>query len=36
VNGADGNPLLFGATGGQYALAGEQSWKQLLLSGIAP
>jgi phospholipid/cholesterol/gamma-HCH transport system substrate-binding protein len=36
VTGSDGNPLLFGATGGQYALAGEQSWKQLLLSGLAP
>ncbi|WP_432827664.1 MCE family protein [Dactylosporangium sp. CA-092794] len=33
---SDGNPLLFGSTGGQYALAGEQSWKQLLLSGLAP
>jgi phospholipid/cholesterol/gamma-HCH transport system substrate-binding protein len=36
VDGSDGNPLLFGATGGQYALAGDQSWKQLLLSGLAP
>ncbi|MFI5909187.1 MCE family protein [Dactylosporangium sp. NPDC051541] len=33
---ADGNPLLFGTTGGQYALAGDQSWKQLLLAGLAP
>ncbi|WP_433218039.1 MCE family protein [Dactylosporangium sp. CS-047395] len=33
---ADGNPLLFGSTGGQYALAGDQSWKQLLLAGLAP
>jgi phospholipid/cholesterol/gamma-HCH transport system substrate-binding protein len=33
---SDGNPLLFGSTGGQYALTGEQSWKQLLLSGLAP
>ncbi|GAA4258814.1 MlaD family protein [Dactylosporangium darangshiense] len=36
VTGDDGNPLLFGSTGGQYALAGDQSWKQLLLSGLAP
>jgi len=34
--GSDGNPLLFGTTGGQYALAGDQSWKQLLLAGLAP
>ncbi|GAA3456673.1 MCE family protein [Dactylosporangium matsuzakiense] len=33
---ADGNPLLFGTTGGQYALAGDQSWKQLLLAGLTP
>ena len=32
--GADGTPLQFGTTGGQYALAGDQSWKQLLLSGL--
>jgi phospholipid/cholesterol/gamma-HCH transport system substrate-binding protein len=36
VPGSDGNPLVFGGTGGQYALAGEQSWKQLLLAGLAP
>nr|BFE62023.1 MlaD family protein [Dactylosporangium thailandense] len=36
VLGSDGNPLLFGSTGGQYALAGDQSWKQLLLAGLAP
>lgn len=34
--GPDGTPLLFGATGGQYQLAGDQSWKQLLLAGVAP
>lgn len=34
VLGADGNPLQFGGTGGQYGLAGDQSWKQLLLSGL--
>jgi phospholipid/cholesterol/gamma-HCH transport system substrate-binding protein len=34
--GADGQPLLFGGTGGQYELAGDQSWKQLLLAGITP
>jgi phospholipid/cholesterol/gamma-HCH transport system substrate-binding protein len=34
--GTDGQPLLFGATGGQYELAGDQSWKQLLLAGLAP
>ncbi|GGM78544.1 MCE family protein [Dactylosporangium sucinum] len=34
--GADGHPLLFGTTGGQYQLAGDQSWKQLLLAGLAP
>jgi phospholipid/cholesterol/gamma-HCH transport system substrate-binding protein len=36
VIGPDGLPLLFGGTGGQAATAGEQSWKLLLLSGIAP
>jgi phospholipid/cholesterol/gamma-HCH transport system substrate-binding protein len=34
--GTDGQPLLFGTTGGQYQLAGDQSWKQLLLAGLAP
>ncbi|GAA0725446.1 MlaD family protein [Dactylosporangium roseum] len=34
--GTDGHPLLFGTTGGQYQLAGDQSWKQLLLAGLAP
>jgi phospholipid/cholesterol/gamma-HCH transport system substrate-binding protein len=36
VLGGDGQPMLFGGTGGQYRLAGEQSWKQLLLAGLAP
>jgi phospholipid/cholesterol/gamma-HCH transport system substrate-binding protein len=36
VLGADGRPLLFGATGGQSRLAGDQSWKQLLLAGVTP
>jgi phospholipid/cholesterol/gamma-HCH transport system substrate-binding protein len=36
VMGPDGLPLLFGGTGGQYQLAGGQSWKQLLLAGLAP
>ncbi|MGC9667784.1 MCE family protein [Planosporangium sp. 12N6] len=36
VTGPDGLPLRFGGTGGQYQLAGAQSWKQLLLTGIAP
>jgi phospholipid/cholesterol/gamma-HCH transport system substrate-binding protein len=36
VLGADGEPLLFGGTGGQARLAGEQSWKQLLLAGLQP
>ncbi|GLI01090.1 MCE family protein [Phytohabitans aurantiacus] len=31
-----GAPLWFGGTGGQYQMAGDQSWKQLLLSGLAP
>jgi phospholipid/cholesterol/gamma-HCH transport system substrate-binding protein len=35
VLGADGQPLQFGGTGGQQALAGTQSWKQLLLAGLA-
>ena len=30
----EGNPIQFGSTGGQYELAGEQSWKQLLLTGV--
>jgi phospholipid/cholesterol/gamma-HCH transport system substrate-binding protein len=36
VLGPDGLPLQFGGTGGQAALAGGQSWKQLLLAGITP
>jgi phospholipid/cholesterol/gamma-HCH transport system substrate-binding protein len=36
VLGADGRPLQFGGTGGQYQLAGAQSWKQLLLTGLTP
>ncbi|GAA4713232.1 MCE family protein [Phytohabitans rumicis] len=32
----DGTPLQFGTTGGQSRLAGDQSWKQLLLAGLAP
>jgi phospholipid/cholesterol/gamma-HCH transport system substrate-binding protein len=36
VVGPDGLPLEFGGTGGQYQIAGDQSWKQLLLSGLAP
>jgi len=36
VLGPDGSPLQFGATGGQYQLAGDQSWKQLLLAGMTP
>jgi phospholipid/cholesterol/gamma-HCH transport system substrate-binding protein len=35
VLGGDGQPLQFGGTGGQQALAGAQSWKQLLLAGLA-
>jgi phospholipid/cholesterol/gamma-HCH transport system substrate-binding protein len=31
-----GDPVQFGGTGGQYSVAGEQSWKQLMLSGLAP
>jgi phospholipid/cholesterol/gamma-HCH transport system substrate-binding protein len=34
--GPGGAPLTFGSTGGQYQLAGDQSWKQLLLAGLAP
>jgi len=34
VIGPDGKPLQFGSTGGQYQLAGDQSWKQLLLAGL--
>jgi phospholipid/cholesterol/gamma-HCH transport system substrate-binding protein len=34
--GPQGTPLQFGATGGQYQLAGDQSWKQLLLAGLTP
>ncbi|HEX6872749.1 MAG TPA: MlaD family protein [Micromonosporaceae bacterium] len=36
VIGPDGQPILFGGTGGQYRLAGDQSWKQLLLAGLSP
>jgi phospholipid/cholesterol/gamma-HCH transport system substrate-binding protein len=36
VLGPDGQPLRFGGTGGQYQLAGDQSWKQLLLAGLTP
>lgn len=32
----DGHPVLFGSTGGQARLAGDQSWKQLLLAGVSP
>jgi phospholipid/cholesterol/gamma-HCH transport system substrate-binding protein len=35
VTTADGLPLIFGDTGGQSRLAGAQSWKTLLLSGVA-
>jgi len=31
-----GTPVQFGGTGGHYELAGEQSWKQLLLMGLTP
>jgi phospholipid/cholesterol/gamma-HCH transport system substrate-binding protein len=31
----DGQPMQFGGTGGQQAIAGAQSWKQLLLAGLA-
>lgn len=36
VVGPGGAPLRFGTSGGQYQLAGDQSWKQLLLAGLAP
>jgi phospholipid/cholesterol/gamma-HCH transport system substrate-binding protein len=36
VLGPDGQPMLFGGTGGQQQIAGDQSWKQLLLAGLAP
>ncbi|HEY3502546.1 MAG TPA: MlaD family protein [Actinocatenispora sp.] len=36
VLGPDGKPLQFGGTGGQYQLAGDESWKQLLLAGLEP
>jgi phospholipid/cholesterol/gamma-HCH transport system substrate-binding protein len=36
VLGPDGQPMLFGGTGGQDRIAGDQSWKQLLLAGLAP
>lgn len=36
VIGPDGQPVLFGGTGGQYQLAGDQSWKLLLLAGLSP
>jgi phospholipid/cholesterol/gamma-HCH transport system substrate-binding protein len=36
VLGPDGQPLQFGDTGGQYQFSGDQSWKQLLFSGLAP
>jgi phospholipid/cholesterol/gamma-HCH transport system substrate-binding protein len=36
VTGTDGQPLQFGGTGGQYQLAGDQSWKQMLLAGLTP
>jgi phospholipid/cholesterol/gamma-HCH transport system substrate-binding protein len=36
VLGPDGRPLQFGGTGGQAGLAGDQSWKQLLLAGVSP
>lgn len=36
VVGPDGLPMRFGGTGGQEAVAGAQSWKQLLLSGVTP
>jgi phospholipid/cholesterol/gamma-HCH transport system substrate-binding protein len=36
VLGPGGQPLQFGDTGGQYAFSGDQSWKQLLYSGLEP
>jgi phospholipid/cholesterol/gamma-HCH transport system substrate-binding protein len=35
VVGSDGAAVQFGGTGGQYQLAGDRSWKQLLLAGLA-
>lgn len=35
VVGPDGQLVWFGSTGGQARLAGDQSWKQLLLAGLA-
>jgi phospholipid/cholesterol/gamma-HCH transport system substrate-binding protein len=35
VVGPDGQPLQFGATGGQYHLLGPESWKELLYAGLA-
>jgi phospholipid/cholesterol/gamma-HCH transport system substrate-binding protein len=35
IVGSDGEPLQFGTTGGQYALVGPESWKELLYAGIA-
>lgn len=34
--GSNGTPLQFGSDGGQQSLAGDQSWKLLLFSGVAP
>jgi phospholipid/cholesterol/gamma-HCH transport system substrate-binding protein len=36
VTSPDGLPLQFGGTGGQDRIAGDQSWKQMLLAGLAP
>ncbi len=36
VLGPDGQPMQLGGTGGQARLAGDQSWKELLLAGLAP
>ena len=35
IIGPDGQPLQLGMTGGQYALLGAQSWKELLYAGIS-
>jgi len=35
IIGPDGQPLQFGASGGQYHLLGPESWKELLYAGIA-
>jgi phospholipid/cholesterol/gamma-HCH transport system substrate-binding protein len=35
VLGPDGSPLQFGGTGGQYGFSGDESWKQLLFSGLS-